>query len=193
MEELRKAILFDGILKTNFHDDELKRRLFNFQPLEFIPYFLLDGDISYNNIFFLSNMLYWEKLDYSDWKELLIKVSDHALGIYSFFVITYKYLEIDMIPFFKNLDSENQEKKEMSLKRFFENPHILQHDNEAERLIKMYSLDSKCLNQIRKKLLLQGAMEAQKIEPRKKLRVGYTVVKPPSSWYEWARDLPGLV
>jgi hypothetical protein len=191
MEELRTAMIAEGILKENFHDDKLKERLFELQPLEFIPYFLLNSNIRYNDIFFLSNMPYWEKLDYADWKQLLADISNSSLGIYSFFVITYKFMKIDLIPYFKNIEIGDQRKKKLSLIRFFEDPYILQHDDEAERLIEVYSLDRECLVRIRNKLLSQGAQEAQRVEPRKKLGLGlgYTTIEPPSSWREWAADL----
>jgi hypothetical protein len=193
MEELSTAIITDGILMENFHDNELKERLLEFQPMEFISYFLLNGGIDYNNVFFLSNMSYWETLSYTDWKQLLANVSNSnkSVGIYSFFVITYKFIKIDFIPYFKNMKVGNQYNKKMLLKRFFELPHVLQHDDEADKLIKLYSLDKDPLTRIRTKLLSQGAKEAQRIEPRKELGfgLGYTTIEPPSSWQEWAADL----
>lgn len=189
MEKLRKEIIAEEILKTNFHDQGIKERLVAFRPQEFIPYFLLNSGITYNHVFFLSNLVYWEQLDYSDWKNLLVQMSHRSLGIYSFFVITYKYLKIDFLPFFCNLETDHHDLKTGALKRFYENPHILQHDDEADKLMTQYHLDKKCLVRIRKKLLLQGATKAETVQPRKKLRVGYTKINPPSSWGEWSKCL----
>jgi len=189
MEKLRKAILCEGIWKTDFHNEELKKRLSEIPQLEFIPYFLLNGDISSNDIFFLSNLGYWEEMDFEGWKRLLINIQHKGLGVYSFFVITYKYLKINLIPFFKDLVSEYEDLKISSLKRFYDNPHILQHDDEADRLIKKYNLDSGGLDRIRRKLLSQGALPAEKIVPRKKLQVGYSVINPPIGWDKWAKEL----
>ena len=189
MEKLATDIVIKGILEENFHDDKLKKRLLAFPPLEFIPIFLAKMDIQYNSIFFLSTLSYWESLDYSDWKQLLFKVSHSGQGTQSFFVITYKYLKIDMFPFFKNLKTSDDVKRDLLLKCFFEYPHILQHDDEAKVWIEMYSLDEECLIRIRTKLLEQGAIKAQRIEPRKKTKVGFTIIEPPSSWQVWAKDL----
>ena len=52
MEELRTAIIAEGILKEKFHDDNLKERLFELKPLEFIPYFIMNSNIRYNDFFF---------------------------------------------------------------------------------------------------------------------------------------------
>lgn len=188
MEELDSAII-EGIQNDKFHDDSIKQRLSEFPQLEFIPYFLLDKDFGYNNMFFLTNLWYWEELSYEDWKQLLVKVSHKVLGVYSFFTFTYKFLKIDMIPFYISLENCDEGLKRYSLTYFFENPHFLQHDKDAEITIEMYSFDKGALGRMKEKLLSQGAIEAERIEPRKKLRVGYTTIEPPASWYAWEKDL----
>lgn len=93
-----------------------------------------------------------------------------------------------MTSYFKK--TENEDLKISVLKDFYENPHILQYDNdEAYSLIKDYSLNGECLIGIRKKLLLQGAIEAERIEPRVELGFGYAKTKPPVSWDESCKEL----
>ncbi len=189
MEELKRMII-KSIRNDNFYDDKIKQGLLKFPPLEFISYFLVDdGDIDLSSLFFQYYQWYWEKLDYDEWKELLVRVSNSAPGIFSFFEISYGDLKIDMIPLYIGLKNVNNYMRYHALKRFFKIPHILQHDNKAERVTEMRSLDKECLPRMRKKLLSQGAIEAQRVEPRKKLQVGYTRVEPPSSWHVWVRDL----
>jgi hypothetical protein len=191
MEKLVETIIVEGSQKENHHDEKLKERMNEFKPLEFISCFLINGDIYYNNLFFLSNLLFWSKLDYPDWKQLLVMVSNNTLGMYSFVVVTYKFLKIDFIPYFKDLEVGNQNNKKLLLKNFFKSPYLLQHDDEVDELMDLYSLDRESLTQIRTKLLSQGAKEAQRIEPRKELGfgLGHTTIEPPSSWQEWAADL----
>jgi hypothetical protein len=52
MKELAEAIIVEGIQQEDYHDEDLKGRMREFQPLEFISYFLLNGDIYCNNYFF---------------------------------------------------------------------------------------------------------------------------------------------
>jgi hypothetical protein len=191
MKELAEAIIVEGIQQEDYHDEDLKGRMREFQPLEFISYFLLNGDIYCNNYFFLYDLSYWLKLEYSDWKKLLVNVSssNKSVGIYSFVVITYKFLKIDFIPYFITLEVGNQNNKKLLLKNFFKSPYLLQHDDEVDELMDLYSLDRESLTQIRTKLLSQGAKEAQRIEPRKELGfgLGHTTIKPPSSWHRWEK------
>lgn len=189
MEELRSAIITE-IQMDEYNDNTIKERLSKIRPLEFIPYFLVNGDIDYHYMFFLSNLWYWEELDYDDWKKILIKISNSGLGIRSFFLFTYRFLKIDLIPFYINLKNVNEFKRYHSLMSFFERPSFLRHDNEAERIIDMYSFDKGPLTRMRNKLLSQGAIEAQRVEPRKELHlIRYKIIEPPSSWQKWAKEL----
>lgn len=191
MKILKDAIIVEAIQKADFNNSRLKKRLLEIEPLKFIPYFLLNADIEYNNFFFLSNLEYWEKLNFVDWQQVLVEVSSSSLGIYSFFVITYKFLKVDFIPYFMGMKEGDQRKKRLSLMRFFEDAYILQHDNKAEEIINFYDLDGEYLQRIRSKLLLQGALKADLIEPRKELGfgLGYTKAKPPESWNTWYDEI----
>jgi hypothetical protein len=85
----------------------------------------------------------------------------------------------------------DQRKKRLSLIRFFEDTYILQHDNKAEEIINFYALNGEYLQRIRSKLLSQGALKADLIEPRKKMKsgVGFTKIQPPPSWNTWYDEL----
>ena len=171
MEELRIKII-KNILEDNPKDRVIQIELSKYTPLKFIKYFLIQSHIDYCKLFFLSYLEYWLPLNYDEWKQLLYGVSHSSNGIYSFFVLSYKYLKLDFFPFFVELKVKDEKLKNRFLMALYNRPHYLQHDDEAKSYIDHYSLDKEeNLSKIIHKLIAQGAIKAEEIS-----------AKPPVSW-----------
>lgn len=185
IKELALEVTYESILKLNFNNESLTNKLKGHDPIVFISYYLKTSGMDMNRFFFLSQLAYWRTMNLKDWEALLSKIHNNSPAIYSFFEITYKYLELDFIHFYLKLDSVNTRKRYLCLKRLYNYPHNVQHDSEAVDLIAEYSFSLEEFKLIRTKLLKQGAKPADKVIPKQTTGTKSPSAVRPLSWDDW--------
>jgi len=185
IKELALEVTYESILKLNFNNEALTKKLMGHDPIVFISYYLKGAGIDMSRFFFLSQLAYWRTMNLKDREDLLSKIHDDGSALYSFFEITYKYLELVFIHFYLKLDSVNTRKRYLYLNWLYNYPHTVQHDNEAVELIAEYSFSLEEFKLIRTKLLKQGAKPADKVIPKHTIKTKTPSAVRPLSWDDW--------
>lgn len=143
---------------------------------------------------------FWKDLHYTEWLNLFYQfISIHeqgktAFGIECFMQFFYKFLKVDLISVYAETEMPNNQIKTWILEDFVESPGRLYLDNRpanSQLLPHRYNLTLNELMEIGQRLILEGAYEAEEINPehhrefRNTVEIFWVQGPAPKSW-KWA-------
>lgn len=147
---------------------------------------------------------HWKSLSYSDWLYILdntiANVFKKPTALDTFFIFTYKFLEVNFLENYAQMLFTNQDELEMQedfLSDFTERPGRLCFDTNDQTHLNSFNLELNDLTQIGENLVKQGAFKAEPIRSMtyegkfKEVEMYSVYGDPPKSW-SWIDKFEGF-
>ena len=119
---------------------------------------------SYLDLLMFSTKKYWEEFSLSQWEEILIKAISNELAVQYCVSFLYRYIGIDSLKLFNSLYGIEPKVKSRVLSYFEKNKGLLAiFDRIATSELAKFKLQLSSFDEIRERLMEEGAFKADKI------------------------------
>jgi hypothetical protein len=161
-------ILFDFLQGNEKDISVFDDRLSVISPHDFLIYNFSNFPESYiNHNLMYAYKKYWDNFSLNDWKNLIEDISRNELALYTCLVFLYKIVKIDSIKLYISIPDLDEEIRKSVLNYFSERPGVLGLiEKYFKSELEKFSLTPTSFNNVRDKLILEGAEEAKTITPK---------------------------
>ncbi len=167
IEVLSKAI-FNGMGSGN---EIIQKNLKDLHQIKFIDFLIYNYRIyspSYLDLLMFGSKKYWENFSLNQWKEILKKSANNELSVQYCISFLYKYICIDSLKLFENIEGIEIDLKFKFLNYFRNNKGLLAvFERISTSELAKFNLTLSSFDEIRERLIKEGASKADKVDSTK--------------------------
>jgi hypothetical protein len=151
-----RVIMFDFTLLKKINISDLIIYNFNNYPMSYV---------SHN--FLYATKRYWEGLNYSDWENVLKDLETNIEAVQTLIIFIEKHFQIDSLVFLERCQKINVEFKTQIFNYFDDKKAVLSYKGIGfETQLKKYGLSLQSFDEIRLRLIKEGAVYSTVYEPK---------------------------